>query len=241
MNDMSNTSNTSVKEIESILLEIYEHYNSILDPIDAIEYVSTQMRCCIFPLLMIYSHDAREYCKERDVKNIKIQGLLDVELQCLYNELCFDFAIEIVPMTSFTAGLNLIGTLSDVDIGVCIDGLHGNKQDDDVKLMKVTDKLIELGYKYKSVFVGTLTNRYISYEKYINGVEFEIKIRDLYNTQPLIELHKKLDNVLTDEQRHLYTYAKLLLRHRDCYKIIKLFIYIEQFTGIDGAFKLPAN
>jgi hypothetical protein len=232
---------TSITEIESVLLETYDKYNSISDPREAIKYVSLQMANRVFPLLTIYSHEAHEYCKERDIGNIKIRCLLDAELQCLKKSLCFNFAIKIVPMTSFTAGLNLIGTLSDVDIGVCIGGLHCGECDDNTKLDAVIDKLIELGYEYKSIFVGTPTNRYISYGKYIDGVEFEIKVRDLENTTPLIELHNKLDNTLTEEQRHIYTYAKLLLRHSNCYKIIKLFIYIEQFNGINGAFKLPAN
>lgn len=244
----------SISILEQTLLSIKSHYDLCESVNEALEYVAKQMNNVIFPMLEQYENEAKIYCQKRDLNNSKIQSVLDEELHKIKKELSTNLnapleiipVVYVVPMTSFTGKLHLEGH-SDVDIAVCVRNMYQEDGSDNTLYIDiVTNKLRELGYNYTSSFGYDANwtipkNRYISYGKIVDDIEVEIKIRDWRNTQPLIDLHEKIDKNLTVKQQCLYTYAKLLLKGTKCYPIIKLFIYLEQFSGIEGAFKLPAN
>ena len=80
--------------------------------------------------------------------------------------------------------------------------------------------------------------------KWIDGVEFEVKIRDYECTLPIQKLHDKLDNDLTREEYVFWTYHKYLLKEaakedillKQVYVKLKIILYNFYFIGIDGSF-----
>lgn len=238
--------NYNVKDtLESILKFTNANYE-LLDDNDALKYAKFVMETIVFPFLNdTCIEDANFYCVRRDNANLDILSALNDELLTLNSAFAdTNFEKMILPMSSVTAGLNLING-SDVDIGLCIKDLCDGEYVDDQEILEtVHDILTTHGYVHERD-IGYIAgwppkNRYKIYTKKINGIDFEVKIRDLENTRPIVNLHKKLDSILTREQKALYTYGKLLLEKSDYKKLFKLFVYMEQFFGIEGAFKMPA-
>lgn len=239
----------NVEQLCKVLVEAYDEYIK-MDIDMAIQYVAIIMEHQIMPILSKYKRAAREYCEERDKKNVQVIAAMNEELNRLQSAFTgVNFTFQLLPMSSVTSGLNLDNGLSDVDFGLCIENFNdgdSNVLSDNQEIVSVVDSILRsngycpgktIGYEPDWPFP---TNRYRTYLRQLNGVEFEIKVRDLGYTMPLIALHKKLDSDLTQEKKELYTYGKLLLANTDCKKILKLFIYMEYFFAIEGRFKLPA-
>jgi hypothetical protein len=236
---------TTKDSLIMILTTAIAVYNT-LDDSSAIAYAKNVMETLVFPLLMSTCiADAMAYCLTRDIANIRIISMMSTELLVLKDAFVdVDFETSILAMSSVTSGLNLLNG-SDVDIGMCIRNLCDEHYQDDCEILDTVHRiLVSNGYTHERNIGYTAewapNNRYKIYAKTIDGIDFEVKVRDWTNTQPIIDLHKKLDKSLTHEQKALYTFGKLLLEGSDCKKLFKLFVYMEQFYGIDGAFKMPA-
>lgn len=241
----------SIDKLVNILKNSYAVYCELSDE-QAIRYAKHILFDILYNSLKnTYLTEATEYCIERDIQNKPVNKLLTIELHNLKRkfENC-EFRCHILPMTSYPT-LNTIGS-SDVDIGLCVENLcQDNFEDNNLILTTIINGLSESDYVFKEL-IGYSSewhdkrNRYIVYSKIVNGVEFEIKIRDYKHTLPIIKLHQKIDNLNSFdeneiEKREILTYVKYLLNNeKEAKAIFKLFIYMSYFDGIKGATKLPA-
>ena len=172
-------------------------------------------------LSIINKDEATEYVKRRDVKNEEIKelpGKIISNIGKILEETKYDITLRI--MSSYNARLNLIDE-SDIDIGVLIKDLDAGK------LTNIHALLLKDGYTHtKIVNPQDEKKKYYCYEKVVDGVEIEIKVRDFDHTQIIVKLHDYLDNDLTEDERIIFTYAKFMLKSdKILYKYMKMIIY----------------
>lgn len=202
----------------------------------ALNYVNYQMVNMIYPKLKSLIDEANEYMLKRDIENSKIKDDVDNIILCLkmlMSDIQFD--IDVVIMSSYQARLNLINDF-DIDVGLLVKNL------DDYKLHFLHQYLENNGYKFtKTINPTNIKNCYHSFQKKINNIEVEIKVRDMNYSKIIVDLHDYLDNNLSEEERALFTYAKYQLKKLNDstgYKCIKKLIYEYGFscTNIENGF-----
>jgi hypothetical protein len=202
----------------------------------------------VFPFLEQFRKEAIKYREQRDENNKKLFTLMAKQYKSISREIRhLDFA-RVKIMSSINAKLNLADGDSDIDFGIIIKGLNNGdaKCIDLDKYTHVAQILIQNGFKFIKTFnAHDIFNQYFSFEQDIDGVEFELKIRDYNASKPILALHKFLDNELTDDQITMLTYAKFLFKNLDkknpsheSYGKFKSILFNWAFSGIEGAFKL---
>jgi hypothetical protein len=192
----------------------------------------------ILPFLSQFNN-AKKYVKYRNKKNKKTLILMKHIHKLLLDEFKDLNFVSIKIMSSINAKLNLAENDSDVDFGIIIDGLNIGDHIDMAKYTQVVEKLINLKFKFTNIFNPTnINNQYFSFEKKINNIEFECKIRDLTTSKTIMKLHDFLDNNLTNEQITLFTYAKYLCKkyNKKTYDKFKKILYEWAFSHIKGGF-----
>ena len=210
-----------------------------------LQFVKQQMETIMVPYLKThYLTAAEKYRKNRDEKNknflIPVKNKMYGTLQKLFEKIPY---VEVHLMSSIGSNLNLIDE-SDIDFGLLVAGLNttGILPNLDI-LTKIRDILITNGFKFDHIFnISEKSNRYVSFQKYVNGVEIEVKIRDKETTKPMMRLHKRLDNNLSEEQITLYTYAKYILSQqadKKNYKLFKKIMYESVFCEAEGSHMFP--
>lgn len=220
------------------LSEIVNTSLSFGDNKQALEYINHQMKNNIYPKLVLFRDEAKIYMSKRDDYNNKIKNNVNSILSQLRKQISnIQFNIDVVVMSSYQARLNLIND-SDLDIGLLVKDL------DDNKLSVVSQYLLKNGYKFiKTVNPLNIKNCYHSFEKNIDNIEVEVKVRDMNYSKIIVNLHDFLDNNLNEEERALFTFAKYKLKNlndRKGYNYLKKLIYEYGFscTDIDNGFLL---
>jgi hypothetical protein len=183
--------------------------------------------------------DAQKYYNEREKYNIEIQKIFDEcikEVKRILSSISYRYKLQ--SMSSFPK-FNLIDD-SDIDLGLLVYYLDKNK------LFELTKILVDNGYHLNGITVNKQAPGADAYRfgKTINKIEVEIKIRDYQYSQPLIELHDKLDNKLCNYEYIYWTYHKLLLKNisktdkkiKPIYDDFKRILYHVYFDGIDNSF-----
>ena len=206
-----------------------------------LDFMKYEMHTTIIPILKKNWDAAQQYREIRDVENERLFAIMDYENTALKNAFENNNYIHVRIMSSIAAQLNLTDE-SDIDFGICVTGLNDptgelNKE----KFNAAKQQLEKLGYvKGMDFNVEHAENRYFSFEKQIDKVEIEGKVRDEQTTQIFLDLHERLDNHLSDEQITLYTYAKhILIPHKESYKHFKKILYESVFADVTGGFVFP--
>lgn len=208
-------------------------------------YMKFSMLDIIIPYLEQHYAEAIEFRNTRDIENIKLFKLM----HSVNDELCVLLTNQftyVKIMSSINAQLNL-PVESDIDFGIIIINLNNQDGSIDNQLYaSVANKLESNGFKFKYIFnEQNSSNRYYSYEKNIDGVDIEVKIRDHETTKVMLSLHDYLDTKLTEKEITLFTYAKHILKQYDkknigsnCYEKFKKILYEYAFAEIKGGFCL---
>lgn len=213
------------------LIEIVNTSKKYSNNLDALKYIKDQMEKIIYPELKSYMCEAYFYSTKRDIENMRKSKNIN-EIFCGLNELASSIKFSVIPliMSSYQAKLNLIDD-SDLDIGFLVENL------DDMKLDVLHNCLEKNGYKFiREIGQKDTNNYYLSYQKYIYGIEVEVKVRDKCKSKSIIDLHYFLDNNLSEEERSLFTYAKYELKKlgdQIGYKCMKKLIYEYGFSRAD--------
>jgi hypothetical protein len=226
--------NHGIDKLNKLLLDIYVTSRKKTNK-KALKYINTMMFGVVIDTIEKYFNvNAKKYIVKRDKKNKKLKKNVDKMMKTLdkhINTSSVGSKIKFIVMSSYKAGLNLIDG-SDIDIGCVVENL------DTIKLFKISLLLVEQGFSLSGMFVNKHDekNKYFSFEKVVDGIEYEVKVRDAADSAIIIKLDKMVEKKLTNKQKCLFTYAKEITKGTDGYKYMKLFIAESVFYYIDGAY-----
>lgn len=218
-----------MQEVEKHLIEYKTNFDKMTDINKAIEYSSDKLNE-IYELIKTNMEEFKNYIHKRDSENTILENLAIKQIDNMRTQFKkLDFSCELLVMSSLGSRTNLLKE-SDLDIGVLVKNL------DEDKLLKIANIMIENGFRYTHFIVSK--SNYYSFEKIIDGVEVEYKVRDLELSKPIIELHEKLNN-LDKKTQDMLTYLKYNLKQNEnkfLYVIFKALMYNAYFKDIKDAF-----
>ena len=196
----------------------------------------------IIPYILNFMTNGKKYRIKRDKNNKKLIKIMNKVYNNIKEQLKNINYVTIKIMSSINAKLNLAENDSDIDIGIMINGLNKNKNIDIEKYTTIVQILNKMDFKFSHIFnPNNIDNQYFAFVKIINGVEFEVKIRDLESSKTIMKLHDYLDTKLTNKQITLFTYVKYLLKkykYEKSYSQFKKILYEWAFYNIKGGFIL---
>ena len=109
---------------------------------------------------------------------------------------------NIIPANSFSAGTNLIGD-SDLDFAVLVDKL------DEETLVRYSNLFGLNGYRFTEVRQPGNKGVHYVFEKYVDGVEIEMKLREKdYFMKFIYHIHHFNDHVLSKKDKETITWMK---------------------------------
>lgn len=167
-------------------------------------------------------NEISHYYAQCEEHNAKIMSIAQTEYarlqQHLDNPRC-----TVIPMSSLYAGTSVIG-VSDVDFGIVIK----NMTDQDVEI--ASSLIVPLGYTFTKKIYD-----YHCFTQTIDGIEFELKVRDYDTSLHVIKLHHYLDNHMCLTQKKQYTFIKHELSDSDPlgYDFIKFIFYNHALLEMD--------
>lgn len=168
-----------------------------------------------------FSNEIDSYHCERDAAcKLKMEAIQRKVLGFLFSSLWFlSFIGKIIPSSSFSSDMFLAGE-SDLDFTITILKMDASKLDQVVKIL--TDN----GYKFESEKCAGKPDHYYVYQKMIDGIEIEVKIRDHEPCVKIIKLHIFIDNSYSPEDKKPLTYLKKITKHdKEAYSKLKYLIY----------------
>lgn len=116
---------------------------------------------------------------------------------------------------------------SDLDFTIAV----RNKKEQD----KINKILEMMGYKLANVYDENIQSdiKWHSYEKYMNGIEIEVKVRSRNIVDKVLIAHRGIKNDLTPEQKLKTSFVKSVLATGDkkTYKTFKYILYGAMFNG----------
>ena len=199
----------------------------------------------VVPLLETKKEDAEKYYEKRqeysnktvdpvnEKVKIMIQNIKD-EYQKLYDE-----EITSTVASSYSANMNLIGE-SDIDYFILFKPMTIEK------VIQISQLLNKYNFKFEKIGnKNDSKNMYYIYNQFIDGIEVEVKVRDLDNSAAVVALHNYTDVKLDQHLKILMTYAKYQLKLKakedksfKGYNMFKTIFYNYCFKDIEDAYFL---
>ena len=190
-----------------------------------------------------YTDRANEYYKQREEysnKNVDpvnekvkviIKNIKSEYLKLFNEELTYSVA------SSYSAKMNLIGE-SDIDYFILFKPLTTDK------LIKISQLLEKYNFKFQKIRNSDKVDIvYYVYDQVIDGIEVEVKVRDLMYSRSVVALHNYIDNKLDHNLKVLLTYAKYQLKLKSKedksfkgYDMFKTIFYNYCFKDIEDAY-----
>jgi len=211
--------------MEQIVTEINNIYNTFhskqtkYTTIERLKGISDGYKKIIDIAKVNFRIDAETYFdmrKKSDKKLEKIQRKVLKKINKCFSGLQYD----IIPASSFSAKVNVIGE-SDLDFMVRIKDMYtniiSNNLDD---IIKFSNRLGKCGYVFHEIkSKEDPTATYYVFQKIVDGIEIEIKIRDFDGATFVAKLHDYTDNKLDKESKIYTTYIKYKLKeNKEKYK-----------------------
>jgi hypothetical protein len=224
----------NIAKFNDMLLEIYVNSRK-KDNRTGLKYINKMMTGKILEYLeKNFEAEAKKYILKRDNENKKIKKQVENTIKFFeknINEKTTGIKCVYKLMSSYQAGLNLLKE-SDIDVGCLVSDL------DDIKLFKLTLEFMKYGFVPTTIYVNKHDekNKYFSFEKDIDGISFEIKVRDAKDSATIVKLDEMVEKKLSHRQKCYYTYAKYITRNTDGYKYMKLFIAESVFYYIKDSY-----
>lgn len=172
-----------------------------------------------------YKQQAEKYYQKRtslDKKLKKIQDNAIKEVNNCMKKTINNIDYEILPASSFSAKTNLIHE-SDIDFAFLIKNMTKEP------IIIAANILGLCGYKFKEIrnIENPKLIHYV-FEKYIDNVEIEMKVRDKDGFTELYNIHNYLDNIMDKKTKMLITYLKhLLQKDKVIYAKFKMIYYMH--------------
>ena len=150
-------------------------------------------------------YDKRTKSDER-LKKIQKKAFDEIK-KCIKDAECFkNIKYVLVPASSFSAKTNLIGE-SDIDFGILI------KNIDEDKAMCLSNALGKCNYLLTDIRnQDNKSKKHWVFQKYINNVEIEGKVRDYDGFKNILKMHTYTDKKMGKKDKMLTTYTKYILK-----------------------------
>jgi hypothetical protein len=193
------------------------------------ESVSVEFRKIVALVNKEYQKEAILYRTSVDNISKKLTKIQDNVLTVLKEK-----KLNVIPASSFSAGVNLIGD-SDIDIVVLVSG-HRDSIEAAKGTYNATSIVESLGFKYVETRNAEWPNMiHYVYNKFIEGVEVEVKIRNSDDFNGFIKIHNFLDNTVTQDEKIYWTYARKLVANTYMKDTLKYlwYMYGAVNTGVD--------
>lgn len=179
--------------------------------------------------------EAQDYINRRkpeDKKLLKIQSQVKKQLDSLLDNLGIKF--QVFPASSFSAGTNLIGE-SDLDFNVGVEDLDVQKS------IQVSNLCGAHGYLFTETRgAHKIENVHFVFQKFINNVEIEFKMRELKYYLPVYaKMHDYLDNKMSKKDQMIVTLIKYHMKQhsKQKYSDFKA-LYYENALSNAGVYEL---
>ena len=169
---------------------------------------------------------AKEYYKKRsknDQRLQKIQTNAIKSIKACLKVRCIEkhnIDFEIKPVSSFSGRLHLIGE-SDLDIAVFLKNVN------ETNAVCVGNALGRCNYVLNDIR-NAHDRKLIHwvYQKYVNNVEIEVKVRDGDGFKEFLKMHDYIDHKMPKKAKVLTTYGKFLLKNdKEAYSKFKMLYY----------------
>lgn len=206
--------------MEQFVQELVEIHQNSSDN----ETVRKNMEPFLNKLELKYWEEAVDYYQKREEYNNSLAKLAEEKMGQLENLMKENgIQADIVNTSSLTAGLNLVND-SDIDITVLVDGLTP-------KLKEQFEKILD------NFTCQGMVHGYYLFSQKTPDVEFEIKLRERDVAMPIIRLHQRMDQ-LTQKEKIIITYGKLLFHKTPLYYTFKMLVYNMYFADVEGCYML---
>ena len=206
--------NENVRKIMNILVEKNR-------PSKTIEYNKNSIR--LMKILLNILKDSKQkinYWNDREIiteSGVNFKNALERGIELLSYVL--QPGDKIKSCSSYSAGIHL--KESDVDIFLLIN------DKDDKKEKYYVDFLIANGFKHEATIHD---GDYKSYNKLIDGVELEIKIRDKAPAADIVLMHEYIEALSPDDKKSI-TYIKSICNiYKEPYLTFKMIMYSAYYT-----------
>jgi hypothetical protein len=158
-----------------------------------------------------YQNESKEYYTKRSKQDKKLTSIQ----KTAFNEIkkCIDVSLcnknikyELIPASSFSAKTNLINE-SDIDFAILV---HNINED---KAICFSNALGNCKYILTDIRnPQNIKRKHWVFQKYINKVEIEGKVRDYKGFYEMLKMHQYTDNKMSKKEKILTTYTKYLLK-----------------------------
>ena len=183
-----------------------------------------------------FEKEAKDYYKIRSKQDPRLTKIQSIAIKQLRNEIKYDDCLKnikfsIIPISSFSAKTNLIGE-SDLDIGILVSNINEDKA------VCISNILGRIKYILSDIRnKNSPSKKHWVFQKYINNVEIECKLRDKEGFNEILKMHEYTDKKMSRSDKIYTTYAKYLLKKysRKHYEQFKMIYYCN--AGYHGGTK----
>lgn len=189
----------------------------------------------IVPIMKEHEEKAKEYYEKRETYSKEVVDPVAKKAEEELKEILKEYGKKDVTYqvaSSYSAKMNLIKE-SDVDFFILL------KPMTDEKVEKLDPILKKHGFEFEKIGSPGTINAYHIYNKILDGVEVEFKIRDYKASEGIRGLHKVLDHKLPHNLKILITYTKSVLKasgNKDAYNKFKTIFFSVCFKNVKGAY-----
>lgn len=189
----------------------------------------------IVPIMKDYKTEAHEYYEKREAYSKEVVDPVAEKAEKEMKEILEEYGHKDVTYqvaSSYSAKMNLIKE-SDVDFFILLKPMTDEKVNAIGKILK------EHSFQFEKVGSPGTSNAYHIFNKHIDDVEVEFKVRDYKASKGVRGLHKYLDHKLPKELKILITYTKSVLKssgNKEAYNKFKTIYFSVCFKDIDGAY-----
>ena len=218
---------TTYAEMQKCLAQSYQKSQS-LTPDQRYRHITRIFEDILGQAERLYFSEALAYFKERQKSDAKLTAIqtqahdeMDTcfrEAKCIHK---FSIDLQVIPASSFSAGTHLLGE-SDIDFIILVDKLERQKA------ICISNALGLCRFSYQEARnIEQESLLHWVFEKYIDGVEIEGKVRDRDGFLEMLKMHAFLDTKMSEKVRILVTYLKHLYKthNQDAYDLFKMFYY----------------
>ena len=238
--------NTFIEKVNSELEKIYNSTNfENLNIQEELGILHKKFEQDVLSFVKNYTKEAKEFYEKREAYSNKVVDPVNEKVKKIIVSLTdeykkkFNDKFTTQVASSYSSKMNLIGE-SDIDYFILFKPLTQER------LVNMSQLLTKYNFNFDKIMnKDKVDNVYYVYDQVIDGIEVEVKVRDLMYSRNVVALHNYIDNKLDHKLKVLLTYAKYQLKLKSKedksfkgYDMFKTIFYNYCFKDIEDAYFL---